>query len=128
MTMAVALFGLFVAALGIAGILSPERLLALVTRVQSRLGLSFISGIRLLAGVALFFAAPASRAPLYLQLVGGLALVAGIATPFVGTRRFESVMAWWRARAPWAVRSWSAFVLSFGLSLVWAVFPLERGA
>jgi hypothetical protein len=126
MTLAVALFGLFVAALGASGVLSPERLLALVTRAQAQLGLYFIAGIRLLIGVAFLLAAPASRAPLYLQVLGGLTLVAAVVTPFFGMRRFEAIVAWLRRRDPRLVRLWSALVLLFGLSLVWAVFPLRQ--
>jgi hypothetical protein len=128
MTLAVALFGLFIAALGVAGVLSPERLLALVTRAQSQLGLNLIAGIRLVLGVALLFAAPSSRAPLYLQVLGGLSLVSGAVTPFFGVHRFEAILGWWRRRPPWAVRIWSAFVIVFGLSLVWAVVSFERAA
>jgi len=128
MTLAVALFGLFIAALGIAGLSSPQRLLDLVTRVQSQLGLYFIAGLRLLMGVALLLAAPASRATPYLQVVGGLALISAVVTPFVGARRFQAILQWWRGRQSWAVRLWSLLVLVFGLSLVWAVFPTVRGA
>jgi hypothetical protein len=128
MTLAVALFGVFVATLGGAGLLSPARLLALVTRAQSQLGLYFIAAFRLLVGAALILAAPPSRAPLYLQVLGGIAVVSGIITPFVGARRFEAVVDWWRARSAGAVRLWSAFVLLFGLSLIWAVLPLRHAA
>ncbi len=128
MTLAVAVFGLFVAVLGVAGLLSPERLLALVTRAQSQLGLYFMAGFRLLLGVALLLAASSSRAPLYLQGLGSLSLVSGVITPFFGVHRFEAILDWWRRRSPWAVRLWSAFVLLFGVSLVWAVLPLERAA
>jgi len=128
MTLAVALFGLFMAALGIAGLLSPPRLLALVTRAQSQLGLYFIAGIRVLLGVVLLLAAPSSRAAPYLQILGGVALVSGMVTPFFGVRRFKVVLEWWRRQPPWFVRLWSVFVLLFGLSLVWAVLPLEYAA
>ena len=126
MTLAVALFGLFVAALGIAGIRSPAWLLAQVTRVQSRFGLYFIAGIRLALGAALLVAAPASRAPLYLQVLGGVALLSGAITPFFGVARFEAILQWWRERPAWAVRLSSVFALLFGLSLVWAVLPASR--
>ena len=128
MTLAVTLFGLFIAALGLAGLVSPPRLLALVARARSQLGLYFIAGLRLLLGVALLLAAPSSRAVLYLQVLGWLALVSGILTPFFGVRRFEAILEWWRERTPWVVRLWCGFVLLFGLSLVWVVFPLERAA
>lgn len=126
MTLAVGLFGLFVVALGIVGVISPQRLLALVTRVQSQMGLYFIAGIRLLLGMALILAASASRAPLYFQVLGGLSVISGVVTPFFGVRRFEAILGWWRRRTPWVVRLWSLFVLFFGASLVWAVLPLER--
>lgn len=128
MTLAVALFGLSIAALGIAGALSPRHLLQLVTRVQAELGLYFIAGLRFLMGVALLLAAPASRTPLYLQVLGGLALASAVVTPFVGPRRFHAIVQWWRVRPAWVVRVWSLLVLVFGLSLVWTVFPMERSA
>jgi hypothetical protein len=128
MTLLVALFGLFVAGLGIAGIVSPERLLATVTRAQARLGVYVLAALRLLIGGALILAAPPSRAPLYLTILGGLSLVSGALTPLVGQRGFEAVLNWWRARPAGAIRLWSAFVVLFGLSLVWAVFPLTRAA
>lgn len=128
MKLAVALFGLFIAALGTAGVLSPRRLLGLVTRVQSQLGLYFMAGLRLLMGAALLLSASASRAPLYLQVLGVLALLSGIGTPFFGVRRFEAMLGWWRARPTWVVRLWSLFVVAFGLSLVWAVLPVLRAA
>ena len=124
MTLAVALFGLFAASLGIAGVLSPQHLLALVTRLQTQLGLYFIAGFRLLIGAALLLAAPGSRVPMYLQILGWLSLASGITTPFFGVRRFEAILAWWRRRATWIVRVWSFLILLFGLSLVWAVLPV----
>jgi hypothetical protein len=127
-TLAVGLFGLFVAVLGIAGVLSPRRLLARVTRAQSQMGLYSIAALRLLVGVALWLAAPDSRASSYLQLVGVLALVSGALTPFFGVRRFEAILGWWRKRSPWVVRLWSSLLVLFGLSLVWAVFPVDRAA
>ena len=128
MTLTVGLFGLFVAALGVAWVLSPERLLGLVTRAQSQLGLYFIAGLRLFLGVALLLAAGTSRAPLFLQILGGVSLVSGAITPFFGVERFEAILGWWKRRPPWLVRIWSGFVILFGLSLVWAVLPLERAA
>jgi hypothetical protein len=126
MTFALTLFGLFVVALGIAGVASPRRLLAVVTRAQSQMGLYSIACVRLLLGMALLLAASASRAPSYLQAIGGLSIISGLVTPFFGVTRFEAILAWWRRRASWVVRLWSLFVALFGASLVWAVLPLER--
>ena len=124
MAFVVTLFGLFVVALGICAVISPERILDLVGRAQSQRGLYLIACIRLLLGVALLMAAGDSRAPLYLQILGGISLISGLVTPFFGVRRAEAILGWWRNRSSWFVRLWSLLVVLFGASLVWAVFPL----
>ena len=128
MALAVGLIGFVMAGLGLAGTLSPTRLLDLVARAQSQLGLYVIAGFRLLVGTALLFSAGSSRAPLYLQIIGGISLFSGAITPFFGVQGFEAVLSWLRRLPPWIVRLWSVAVVVFGLSLVWAVFPLERAA
>lgn len=125
MTLAVALFGGFIAALGAAGIASPERLLELVTRAQSRLGLLGIAALRLLVALALLGAADSSHAPRYLHTLAALALLSALVTPLVGQRRFDAVLAWWRRQGRGAVRAWSLLVLVFGLSLVLSVLPRQ---
>lgn len=99
-----------------AGALSPRRLLALVTRAQSRLGLYFNGGFRVAAGAVLLQGASASRAPLHLEVLGWLSLVSGNVTPLVGVRRFEVMLGWWRRRSPWTLRLWSCLVIVFGRS------------
>jgi membrane-bound ClpP family serine protease len=125
-TLAVALFGLSIAAVGVVGVVAPGRLLDLVARAQSWLGIGVIAAIRLLLGVVLLFAAPESHAPRYLQILGVVSLVSGAVTPFAGVRTFAGVLAWWRRRSPWAIRLWSAFIVCFGLSFVWAVTSIGR--
>lgn len=117
----VILFGAFVTALGAAGVLSPARLLDVVTRAQARLGLRGIAALRLGLAVVFWLAAEGARAPLYLRVLGGVALVSGLVTPWVGQHRFEAILDWWRRRSPFWVRLWSGFVMLFGLSMVWAV-------
>lgn len=123
MALAVALFGAFVVVIGVTGLVSPPRLAAFVGRWRSQMGLTFAAGIRLLLGIALLLAAPDSRAPLYLQVFGGLALVAAVALPLLGQRRFDALIDWWVAQAPATVRLWCLVALAVGASFVWAVFP-----
>jgi hypothetical protein len=122
-TLAVALFGILIIFLGLTGVVSPPRLFSLVSRWQSQLGLYLMAGIRILLGAALLFASADSRAPVYLQVFGGVALLAGVATPFFGLRRFEALLGWWRQRPLMIVRSCCLLVILIGLSFVWAVFP-----
>lgn len=123
MTLAVALFGIFFAVLGVTGILSPPRLFAFIARWQSQEGIYYTAGLRLLLGIALILAAPTSRAPVYLQVFGVVAALAGLATPFFGLRRFEALLGWWRERPPALLRVWCIVIVAIGVSCIWAVFP-----
>jgi len=125
MAFVVAIFGILIALLGVGGVVSPPWLLGLVGRLQTRSGLFFTAGIRLLLGVALIFAATDSRAPDLLAVLGVVTIVAGVATPFFGLRRFEALLGWWREQPPLLVRLWCGIVLLLGACLVWAVFPGE---
>jgi hypothetical protein len=120
----IALVGLVISALGVLGVVAPERLLGRVRRVATPSGIWFIAGIRLLFGALLLLAADASRAPLYLTLLGAVALISGVVTPILGPRRAAVMIDWFEARPAGVVRAWCGFVIAFGLSLVWAVFPV----
>ena len=121
--LAVGLFGVLITALGVTGMVSPSWLIAFVARWQSRSGLYWVAGIRVVMGTALMLAAPNSRAPVFFQVFGAVAVLAGIATPFFGLRRFEALLDWWRELPPAMGRSWCAAVGLVGLSFMWAVFP-----
>lgn len=111
------------AALGALGVASPPRLLDLVRRFQSPAGLYVAAVIRLIFGAALFLAAPGSRAPATVQVLGVLVFLAGLVTPFFGVERFRRILAWWSARGAAFVRAWAVFALAFGLLLAYAVAP-----
>lgn len=114
---------LSVAALGALGIVSPERLLGIVRRFQSPGGLYAAAAIRLALGATLWLAAPASRAPETLHIVGFIVFVAGLVTPFFGIERLGRVIDWWSARGLVFMRVWAGFALVFGLLLAYALAP-----
>jgi hypothetical protein len=119
----VALVGTFIAALGVLGVVSPSRLLAHVRRTATPGGIWFVAGFRLLVGALLLLASEASRAPLYLFVLGCVSLLSGAASPIFGARRAAVLIDWFEARKTALVRSWCAIVIAFGGSLVWAVLP-----
>lgn len=123
----VALFGGALVALGAVGFASPARLLAFVRTFLTQRGLYAVAAIRLVLGVALVAAAPASRAPDALRVLGVIAVVAGMATPFFGVDRFRRVLDWWTARGHGFVRAWSVIVMALGALLVYAVVPGALG-
>jgi hypothetical protein len=114
---------LLLAILGAVGIASPERLVALLRRLQTTGGLYGIAGLRFVLGAALLLVAPESKAPDLVRLFGIIAIVAGIATPFFGLERFRRITDWWESQGEFFLRVWAVFPLVLGLYLAWAVAP-----
>ena len=121
MTLVAVICSLFIVAMGAIGVVSPLRLVALIRRIQTPAGLYFAAGFRLVLGVALYIAAPASRAPEALHVLEVVAVFAGIATPFFGLARYRQVLDWWLARGQGLMRAWAGFVLALGALLIYAL-------
>ena len=117
------ILSLFVAALAALGMVSPMRLLNIVRHFQSPAGIYAAAALRIILGLALFFAAPTSRAPGIVRIVGIITLVVGLITPLFGLERFRRLLHWWSARGPAFMRIWAGFALAFGLLLAYAVKP-----
>jgi len=121
MTFIALVLSLFVAALGALGMVSPMRLLNIVRHFQSLAGIYAAAALRIILGVALFFAAPSSRAPEVVRILGTIILVAGLITPLFGLERFRRLLNWWSAQGPAFMRVWAGFALAFGLLLAYAI-------
>ena len=114
------IFCIAIAALGGLGIVSPFRLLGLIRRVQTPVGIYVVAGVRLLFGLSLLLAADESRrASDFLRILGVLIIVAGVATPLFGLKRYRKLLEWWAARGELFIRSWALCALAFGLILAW---------
>ena len=121
MTFVALILSLAVAGLGAVGVASPSHLLAIVRRFQTPAGLYVAMAIRLVLGLALFLAAPASRAPDLLRILGIVIMVAGFITPLLGLERFRRLLDSWVTRGSGFIRSWAACAMAAGLLLAYAV-------
>ena len=123
MSYVVALFGIFFTILGIFGLIFPSSVIAFVSRWQNQAGLYLAAIFRIMLGISSLFTASTSRAPHYLRILGVVAIVAGVATPFLGLHRFNAVIDWWSRQSIVFIRACLAVVVFFGLSLIWEVWP-----
>jgi len=123
MTLVALAFSLALAAVAALGVVAPLQFVALARRFQTPAGLSVAAAFRIVLGVALFLAAPASRAPELLLVVGAVGVAAGVATPFVGPTRFRVLLDRLSARGARIVQAFAAIGLGLGLFLAYAVFP-----
>ncbi len=84
-------------------------------------GLYSVAVLRIVFGVALLTAAPASRAPELIQMFGVVAVVSGVITPAFALERFRRFPDWWLARDPRYIRVWAVIPFGIGLLLAYAL-------
>ena len=107
---------------------APDVLAATVRGFASPVGLWVAAALRVVLGLALVLAAPASRAPRVLRPLGAVVVVAGILTPFVGVERARAMLAWSSGQGPAFMSALASLALVFGGFIVWAVSPRRRVA
>ena len=118
MTLLAFILSLSIAALGALGVASPTRFIAVVRYFETPTGLYLAGSLRILLGIALYFAAPPSRTPELLRVVGVLVVVLGLATPFLGrSRRATRIL----SGTGLGVRGWAGLAVVLGLLLAFAV-------
>jgi hypothetical protein len=116
----------FVLVAGVAGIVAPDRVLALRALMATQTALLMIAIVRIAIGVVLIFTAPASRAPKLLQVAGALLLGAGLATPLFGVERTKAVLEWEAMQGPALMRGLGVVIVGLGVGLAFALTPRPR--
>ena len=119
----VSLVAIFVAGMGILGLASSAWMVSFVSRWQSKTGLWVAFIIRLAFGISLWLVAPASRAPIVLQVLAVVSVVSALVLPLLGVSRFKSMLSWWSSQSPGFMRIWSAVALAVGVFILWWVVP-----
>jgi hypothetical protein len=117
-----------VSALGAIGVLSPSTLLAIGSEFATPIGLFVAAAIRAAFGVVLVLAAPASRAPRTLRVVGLVIFAAGVITPFFGADRARAILDWWSAQGSLLLHFPPALALALGCSLIYLLSPRPGAA
>jgi len=112
-----------VAAPGAVGVVAPAHLLAITRLFLTPAGLYAAAAVRLALGTALFVAAPTSRAPTTVRILGVVIFGAGLITPLIGIERAHAIVEWWSDQGTAFMRVWAAIALAFGLFLAYAIAP-----
>jgi hypothetical protein len=110
-----------VAIIGAIGLVHPAALVGLARHFETPAGLYQAAALRIVLGLALLLAAPSSRAPVVIRVLGGAVLVAGFITPFFGAERARAMVDWWSSQSDVVKRAWAGFPLALGCFLVWGL-------
>ena len=120
--------GLVVAAIGVLGIAAPAVLVELGRSLQSSGSLYVAAVIRVAFGAILFWAAPNSRTPRTLHVLGIFIIIAGLLTPFIGVERSRAMFGWWSTQDPFLTRALPMVAVGLGLFIAYAASSPRRSA
>ena len=127
LTLAMAV-GVALILVGMLGAASPQRLLSVVDW-KSWSGLYIAAAIRVVTGLVLILAAPASKSPAGFRFIGTIALIAGFVLSLIPTRRWEMIVWWWWTKEHRTLyRAASTVVILLGAFIVYAALPLRAAA
>ncbi len=115
------LVALFITLIGLTGILSPSRLMTISQYVATPVGIYLAAALRIGIGLVLVRVAPRSRAPKVLLTLGVIAVIAGLATLFLGMERAQAILKWSSAQGPAFTRLWAALPLFLGGFIAYAI-------
>ena len=124
--------GLFIGALVILGsaisFAAPDLRLSLEDSVITPAGLIAIAALRIAIGLVFVLAAPASRAPRTLRVLGLIVIIAGVMTPWFGVARSRAVLNWLASAGPLLMHLDSVVGMAIGGFLVWVFRTPTRRA
>src|SRR5262245_57993211 len=123
LTVAVMLIGVVLAGVGLLGVVAPSALLDLGRSLLNQKGLYAVALIRVVFGLLLLRAAPLSRMPKVLCVIGAVILINGVVTPFIGVERAKALMDWFSNQGSLFVRVVATLSIALGAFLVFAVIP-----
>ena len=126
------LLGLAIGALVILGssisFAAPDLRLSLERSVITPVGLYVIAALRLGIGLVFVLAAPASRAPRTVRVLGLIVIIAGLITPWFGVARARAVLSWFASAGPVWMRIDAGVGLALGAFLVYVFRTPARRA
>ena len=120
--------GFVVTAIGTLGVVAPSVLLEFGRSLQSAAALYGVAAVRIAFGTILFWAAPNSRTPRTLRILGIFIIIAGVLTLFFGVERSRAMFDWWSTQSPSFTRAWTIVAVGFGLFIAYAAIPPRRPA
>ncbi|MFI5348654.1 MAG: hypothetical protein ACHQ2Z_03850 [Elusimicrobiota bacterium] len=118
--------GLFIAVFGAAGIVAPSGLVWIAEHCVTTAVFFVIAAVRASFGLILISAAPGSRSPKALRVLGFLILVTGITTALTGLfaiDRARAIIDWWIRLGPLVTRLTGIPLMALGGFIVYACAP-----
>ena len=118
----IVLIGILIVLLSLWGIAFPAQFMRTVHNMMDKsYGMALAVGVRIILGVSLLFAAPASKFVVLFKALGWLSLVAAAVIPVIGRKRLDSVLDWFQSLPGFAPRLWFMFGVLFGAFILYGI-------
>ncbi len=115
------LVALFIMLVGMAGVFTPDSLMTIGRYAVTPVGLYVIAALRVGIGLVLILVAPISHSPRTLRVFGAVALIGGLATPFLGAERARAILDWQLSQGTVLIRVGAGLALAIGGFIAFAV-------
>src|SRR2546423_15178617 len=110
------------------GFAAPDLRLSVERSVVTPAGPYAVGAVRIALGLVFVRAAPASRAPRMLRVLGLVVIIAGLATPWFGVARARAVLNWLANAGPLLMRLDAGVGMALGGFLVYVFRTPTRRA
>jgi hypothetical protein len=112
--------GLLIVLVGLIIVVKPSVLADLLPSLLKGKKLYLVASVRLLAGCAMVLAAPQAHHPLFMEIIGWIAVLAGLLIVVLPPKVMQIITGWVEAFPTWLMRTLSPIVFAFGGYLVWS--------
>lgn len=120
----VALIGLLLIFAGVFGFYDRGSLVAVAERAVVTRWLYAALLFRFVLGATLIWAAPATRWPAFVTVLGGITVAAGVAGVLAGPERLRRLLAWWMDQPHWLLHGWMLVAIALGAALLYAALAV----
>jgi hypothetical protein len=122
MPVALAIFAVFITVGSAFAVMFPSDILSFAAEFLAEPGgVWWAAAMRLLLAALMWFSAPVSRTPVTFRVLAGVALLAAVSLPIMGTERMLTILEWYASQPDWVVRLQSSLGLILGGFLLWSV-------
>lgn len=122
MLIIVLIVGVLIAGAGLALLVAPARLTAVLARLATTRNLVIVAVVRILLGGLLVLGAHLTRMADVIFAIGMIGIISGLTLPFFGRVRAERFVQWWAKRPPWFHKSWAIAAIGIGAFVMWTTF------
>ncbi len=120
MSFLVILIGLLIFGIGVGILFSPATLRQILNNFLLKKWLVPATLLRIFIGIIFLIAAPSTRWPIFIHILGIVFILAGVSIPLLGTEKIERLANWWMERSDAILRVWAAIAAVLGIAILWA--------